>query len=79
MLTRPFFTTHDIADILKVNEATVRGWIKSGDLRAVDIGREWRVAQIDLEAFLNAHANRSAAQRACHAGSKQQGCTDDRA
>jgi excisionase family DNA binding protein len=79
MLSRPFFTTHDIAEVLKVNEATVRGWIKSGDLRAVDIGREWRVAQIDLEAFLDAHANRSAIRQADHAGSKRQDSTDDRA
>jgi excisionase family DNA binding protein len=79
MLTRPFFTTHDIAEVLKVNEATVRGWIKSGDLRAVDIGREWRVAQIDLEAFLSAHANRSAMQQADHAGSTRQDSADDRA
>jgi len=46
---------------LKVKEATVRAWIHDADLRAIKFGREWRVSQKDLEAFLNAHANKPAA------------------
>ncbi|MCG8690531.1 MAG: helix-turn-helix domain-containing protein [Minwuiales bacterium] len=56
MLSRPFFTTHEIAELLKVSEATVRHWIHDGDLRAVRLSRDFRVAARDLEAFLNAHA-----------------------
>ena len=59
MLTRPFLTTHDIAELLKVSEPTVRNWIREEDLRAVRLGREFRVAAKDLEAFLNAHATRA--------------------
>ena len=59
MLSRPFFTTHEIADLLKVREATVRAWIHSEDLRAVRLGREFRVAHKDLEAFVNAHATKA--------------------
>lgn len=36
----------------------MRSWIKHGDLRAVDFGREWRIAPRDLESFLPRHANR---------------------
>ena len=61
MLSKPFKTTHDIAELLKVNEATVRAWIHDGELRAIRLGREFRVAVKDLEAFVNAHATRSAA------------------
>ena len=58
MLSKPFMTTHDIAEILKVKEATVRGWIHARELRAVRLGREYRVAVKDLEAFVNERATR---------------------
>jgi len=32
-------TVKEVADRLKVAEATVRHWIKLGDLRAIDIGK----------------------------------------
>jgi excisionase family DNA binding protein len=44
-------TVKDVADRLKVAEATVRHWIKVGQLRAIDIGKGWRIADADLEAF----------------------------
>ena len=58
MLSKPFMTTHEIAELLKVSEATVRTWIHGGELRAVRFGREFRVAVKDLEAFVNAHETR---------------------
>ena len=36
----------------------MRTWIHDESLRAVKFGRDWRVAYKDLEAFVNAHANR---------------------
>lgn len=57
MLMKPLLTVHEVADLLKVRESTIRAWINDGQLRAIKFGREWRVAQKDLEAFLNAHAN----------------------
>lgn len=59
MLSKPMLTVHEVADLLKVNEATVRHWIHDRDLRAIKLGRDWRVAVIDLEAFVNDHANRA--------------------
>lgn len=64
MLSRPMLTTHEVADLLKVREATVRAWIHGGDLRAIRCGREFRVAVRDLEAFCDAHATRPAAPQA---------------
>jgi len=60
VLSKPFLTTHDVARLLKVSETTVRGWIHDNDLRAVKLGREFRIAAKDLEAFVNAHATRPA-------------------
>lgn len=45
----------EVADRLKVAEATVRHWIRTGALRAIEIGKGWRVADADLAAFLAAH------------------------
>ncbi len=58
MLSRPLLTLHEVAALLKVKESTVRTWIHDESLRAVKFGRDWRVAQKDLEAFVNARANR---------------------
>lgn len=60
MLSKPMLTVHEIADLLKMRESTVRAWIRDGDLRAIKMGRDWRVAVKDLEAFMEGHANRPA-------------------
>lgn len=63
MLSKPLMTTHDIAELLKVSEATVRTWIHERELRAIRFGREYRVAVKDLEAFVNAHETRPVQDR----------------
>jgi excisionase family DNA binding protein len=60
MLSRPFMTTHGIAELLKIGEATIRSWIHGGELRAIRIGREFRVAAKDLEVFVDSHATKPA-------------------
>jgi excisionase family DNA binding protein len=47
-------TVQELAERLEVSEATVRQWIKSGELRAIDIGKGWRIANTDLANFLKA-------------------------
>jgi excisionase family DNA binding protein len=56
-------TTHEISELLKVSEATVRTWIHEGELRAVRFGREFRIAVKDLEAFVNAHVTKPDPER----------------
>lgn len=58
MLSKPLMTTHEMSEVMKVSETTVRTWIHKGQLRAIRVGREFRVAAKDLEAFVNAHATR---------------------
>lgn len=45
--------------MLQVQEATVRSWIRDKRIRAIKLGKEWRIAQKDLEAFLNANTNQT--------------------
>lgn len=61
MAREQYQTVKEIADRLKVNEATVRGWIRAGELRAIDIGKGWRVADSDLSRFLCRHETRARA------------------
>lgn len=63
MLSKPFLTTHEIAELLKVGEPTVRTWIHNEDLRAVKLGREFRVSVKDLEAFVEERATRAPSWR----------------
>lgn len=51
-------TVQEIADRLKVAEATVRHWIKDGSLRAIDIGKGWRISDADLKDFFRRHETR---------------------
>lgn len=55
---RPMKTTREVAGLLRVAESTVRQWIVRGELRAVRVGREYRVAEGDLDAFVEARATR---------------------
>ncbi len=62
MLSKPFLTTLEIADLLKVGEQTVRTWIHQKELRAVKLGREYRVAVKDLEIFVDQNATCAASE-----------------
>ena len=48
MLSRPLMTVHDAANVLQVQEATVRSWIRERRIRAIKLGKEWRIAVKDL-------------------------------
>lgn len=47
-----YLTIKDIARQLKMDEKTIRRWIKSGQLPAIELGGKYRVSRTDLNAFL---------------------------
>jgi excisionase family DNA binding protein len=47
-----WLTTEEIAKDLKVNVNTVRRWIQSGELVALDVGGEYRVSREDYNDFV---------------------------
>lgn len=57
ILSKPLLTVHDAADMLKVQEATIRQWIRSRRIRAIKLGKEWRITVPDLEEFLQKNTN----------------------
>jgi len=55
-------TPVDIANRLQVNERTVTQWLRKGHLRGFKIGKEWRISVKDLEALLEAAANKPSSE-----------------
>jgi excisionase family DNA binding protein len=53
-----FLSTQEVAKILGVRVETVRNYIKRGKLPAVKLGRDYKIAQRDLEEFLTPEARR---------------------
>jgi excisionase family DNA binding protein len=47
------YTTKEVAEIFKVKDATVRDWIKQGDLPAFKVKSYYRITEPDLNEFAN--------------------------
>ena len=47
------YTVKEITEILKVSQRTLYNYIKSGTLKAVKIGKYWRVKPVDLQNLID--------------------------
>jgi excisionase family DNA binding protein len=47
-----FLTVAEVADMLKLNQQTVRNWIDQGSLPALRVGRRVRIRRSDLDRVL---------------------------
>ena len=47
-----FLTVAEVAEVLKLNQQTVRNWIDQGSLPAVRVGRRVRIKRADFERVL---------------------------
>jgi excisionase family DNA binding protein len=47
-----FLTVAEVAELLKLNQQTVRNWIDQGSLPALRVGRRVRIRRTDLERLL---------------------------
>jgi nitrogen PTS system EIIA component len=50
-MSEEMLTVEEIAKELRISPKTVRSWITSGELVALDIGREYRISRAHLEDF----------------------------
>jgi excisionase family DNA binding protein len=48
-----FLTVAEVAELLKLNQQTVRNWIDAGSLPAFRVGRRVRILRADLDQILN--------------------------
>ena len=49
-----FLTVAEVAELLRLNQQTVRNWIDAGSLPAVRVGRRVRIKRSDLNRILRA-------------------------
>lgn len=52
-----FMTVAEVAAELNVNETTLYSWLRVGTLRGYRMGALWRIARVDLDAFIAAGRN----------------------
>ena len=48
-----FYTVEQVANLLSVSQRSVRRWIAAGELLAHKFGRQVRISEIDLRAFVD--------------------------
>ncbi len=51
----PIYTVEQVAEYLKLTTRTIYTYIHSGKLKAVKVGREYRIKQRDLDEFLTSN------------------------
>ncbi|AFZ69534.1 helix-turn-helix domain-containing protein [Deinococcus peraridilitoris] len=49
---RYFYTPSELAELLRVSEATIRRMIRRGEIEAVSICRQYRISHIELSRLL---------------------------
>ena len=53
MISVKLLTTKQVADILQVHKFTVLKYIKEGKIKAIKLGRVWRIRESEIEKFLD--------------------------
>lgn len=59
-----FFTAAEVAAILKVNHQVLARKLQQGEIPAYKIGKDWRIEESELRAWLTTVSNRAAAAKA---------------
>ena len=49
---KPFLSVREVAVLLDVKPQTIHALLRSGELRGLRIGREWRIPRADFEAWV---------------------------
>ena len=52
-IAKEWLSVTDICEYMDVSAFVVTSQLRSGNLPAVKFGREWRVARVDFEAWIN--------------------------
>ena len=57
MAEEKLLTPVQVANRLQIHERTVTRWLRDSYLRGFKLGKEWRIASVDLDAFMESQAN----------------------
>ena len=47
------YTSREVSELLAVNVQTVRVWLRTGQLRGININGRWRVKESELQKFMD--------------------------
>ena len=56
---REVYTVRDVAQRLHLTTETIRDYLQEGKLKGFKVGKQWRVREQDLEAFIEALLEKS--------------------
>jgi excisionase family DNA binding protein len=57
-----FYTSAEIADILKMNPQVIARKLQSGEIEGYKLGKDWRVSKDQLLRYLDRHSNQKSAK-----------------
>ena len=57
-LIEPLLTVGEVAQLMRVSNMTVYRLIKSGQLSAIRVGKNYRIRRTDIDRYLTGHAVR---------------------
>ena len=52
MVMQEVYNAHEASDILKVNEATVRRWVREGKIKSIQNIGKVRITETELKRFI---------------------------
>ena len=53
MINNKVLTPEETAELLRVSSKTVRDWLRSGKLKGIKIGRQWRINELQINDIMN--------------------------
>ncbi|MEU0569377.1 helix-turn-helix domain-containing protein [Nonomuraea sp. NPDC005983] len=66
-VVQQFYSVDQVAGLLDLHVKTVRAYVRDGRLKATRVGKQYRIAREDLEAFTGAPMSPPPAREALHA------------
>lgn len=58
-----YYTVQEVADLLKLHWQSVLNYIKKGDLKALKLGKGYRISQQALDNFIDSRSTRGTNQK----------------
>ena len=52
---KPLLKVREVAEVLRVAPGTIRAWCREGKMRAIRIGKEYKILRDDLERLMLEH------------------------
>ena len=58
MVNEKFYTVQEVADLLQIHWQSVLNYIKNGKLKALKLGKGYRISQEALDEFISNHTTK---------------------